>query len=156
MAKYNVRVDGKYRKCDAYCRRGGCHNPPAPNFKYCLDCFAIERSRSLAKRAETRLEVMNALGGVKCAVPGCRIYDPLMREIDHKRDDGNKDNRHPTALIRALRRLCRTSIEQARDRFQVLCSGHNKQKEIFRARGWEWSLSIASQRLKEFVTSTAD
>ena len=101
---------------------------------------------------------MNCLGGIECAVPGCPICDPLMLEIDHKHNDGSwdKHHTHPVTFIRILLRLCRENPEQARDRFQVLCSGHNKQKEIFRARGWEWSLSIASQRLKEYYRPAAD
>jgi len=112
--------------------------------------LAHEREKGITDRLRRRMEIMLLLGGIRCAVPGCSICDPLMLEIDHKKHGGSKWRAlykyNPTIYLRVILKFCRKNPLAARRALQVLCGGHNKQKETFRARGCKWSTKLAASR----------
>lgn len=150
MGRIHEKVGNRYVKRPEYCRGNGCHNPPALGRKYCQSCSSREREKGITDRLRRRMEIMELLGGIHCAVPGCPICDPLMLEIDHKQSGGSKWRANykgnPTIYLRVILKFCRKNPIAARRILQVLCGGHNKQKETYRARGWKWTPIIAAAR----------
>ena len=148
--EYNARIHQE-NLAAGICVYSGCKSKAAPGRKYCNECLAKERERGIRETIKHRQEIMQLLGGVICAVPGCGITDPTMLEFDHKANNGNR-NEHPVKFLYRLVKKARTfkGIKEIQKELQVLCSCHNKQKEIFRCRALLWTLALASERLKEF------
>lgn len=130
-----------------------CRKVAMKDLRYCRVHLEYTRAYSKRLREERRKTVFNALGGHRCAVPGCNVCDPFMLNVDHRNNGGRKDNMSGQSSLFALRlwKLARENPKKLRRLYQALCSNHNLQKQQFRSRGMRWSLQIASTRLKQFL-----